>query len=157
MSSFPLELSDMDHETVALLPVLRHHLAALQGANPLSWRLAFSLAEQRWGEGLGLALAHRSQVFLSALLASRSVPLRCVDPLDIDHRHTLTSDEAVLMKALSAMRADDAPLAREMISSLTGGRVTAATVKAGLSLVHLLGSPLTSIRRPDAPKLRAVS
>ncbi|MCF2905403.1 hypothetical protein L0666_10405 [Octadecabacter sp. CECT 8868] len=157
MSSAPITSANIDPEIRALLPVLRHHLAALQGASPLSWRLAFSVAEERWGEGRGLALAHRSQVFLSALLASRCVPLQCVDPLDIDERHTLTEDEFILMRALSGMREDNAPLARDLISDLTGGRVTAATVKAGLTLVHLLSAPLTSIRRPTPPKLRAVS
>lgn len=64
MSSFPIKLTDIDPETVALLPVLRHQLAALQGANPLAWQLAFSLAEQRWGEGRGLVGAPRSGVFV---------------------------------------------------------------------------------------------
>ncbi|WP_049834649.1 hypothetical protein [Octadecabacter temperatus] len=119
--------------------------------------MAFSLAEQRWGEGLGLAMAHRSQVFLSALLACRNVPLHGFDPLDIDERQNLTEDEAILMSILSAMCDDNTAQARHLIARVAKNRVTAETVKAGLSLAHLLGSPSTSIRRPQAPKLRAVS
>ncbi|SMX30869.1 hypothetical protein [Octadecabacter ascidiaceicola] len=157
MSSISPSITDVPPSVAALLPVLRHHLAALQGSNPLGWRLAFGLAEQRWGEGKGLALAHRSQVFLSALLAARPVPLDCVDPLHIDDRDTLTEDEGNLMIALSAMSSDDAPRARLTIMALTGGRVPASAVSTGLSLVHLLGSSPTTIRRSGAPALRAVS
>jgi hypothetical protein len=156
MSSLP-KATILSPETVALLPVFRHHLAALHGNHPLAWRMAFSLAEQRWGEGLGLAVAHRSQVFLSALIACRIVPLHCLAPLDIDERQNLTEDEAILRSILSAMRDDDTSQARHLIARVANNRVTAETVRAGLSLAHLLGSPSTSIRRPQAPKLRAVS
>ena len=157
MQRLPINIANMDPVDAALLPVIRHHLAALQGENPLAWRQAFAIAEQQWGEGRGLALAHRSQVFLSALLSCRNVPIRCIDPLNIDERHTLTEDERLIMNAVSAMRSDDAPQARQLIALLTGGRLTAVIIQAGLSLALLLETPKTTIRRPDAPKLRAVS
>ncbi len=141
----------------AVLPVIRHHVSALQGDTPLAWRLAFGIAEQRWGEGRGLAIAHRCQVFLSALIASRRLPLSTHDPFDIDMRDSLTEDEQTIISILSAMRVDDTPSARQKLAALVDGPLSSTTVQAGLSLALSLGTDHHTIRRPSAPKLRAVS
>jgi hypothetical protein len=146
----------LDPVNAALLPVIRHHLAALQGTDPLAWRIATRLASKRWGEARGLALAHRTQEFLSAVLACRPVPLAATDPLDLERRKTLTSDEATLLETVLAMRTDNTPRARTLITQLTAGRVTAAAVKTGLSLADVLDAQPSQIRRPTAPPLRAV-
>jgi hypothetical protein len=157
MSARCANVSTLDPVNAAMLPIMRHHLTALQGDDPLAWRHAFHVAVERWGEGRGLALAHRAQVFLSALLACRLVPLNIADPLDLDRRVFLTDDEQHLMVLLSAMREDDAPCARDLLSLLSGGRVTAAIVQAGLSFASLMETPQIKIRKPAPPKLRPVS
>jgi hypothetical protein len=148
--------NSLDQETAALLPLFRYHLAALQGTDPLAWRIAFCVAAQRWGEGLGLALAYRVQVLLSAILVEREKPFQIADPLDLSQREAITADERILITMLDAMRGGDTARARALIASLTDGRAAAAVVEAGLSLALLLNTPFGSIRRPVAPKLRIV-
>jgi len=150
--------STTDPATLTVLPVLRHLLAALQGDNPLAWRIAFQIACERWGEGRGLALAHRAEMFLSAVLHSRPVPVAYSDPLCPDARVVFTEDEMKLLAMLAAMRIDDTPTARELMFDLTGGRVTAAAVQSALSLALLLhGGSEKQIRRGTTPVLKAVS
>ncbi len=155
-AGFP-NVTTLDPVNAAMLPILRYHLTALQGNDPLAWRHAFSVSVECWGEGRGLALAHRAQVFLSALLACRPVPLDITDPFNLDRRAFLTDDEQLLMHLISAMRKEDAPCARDILSLLSGGHVTAAVVQAGLSLALLMETPQIKIRRPAPPTLRAVS
>lgn len=157
MNDIDCDVDSLDLVNAALLPLVRHHLSALQGTSPLGWCYAFSMATERWGEARGLALAHRTQLFLSAVLACRPVPLQTSDPLDLDCRSILTADERTLMDALTAMRSDQTPLARDLLAQLTVGRVTAAVVQSGLSLALLLETPQALVRRPQPPKLRAVS
>ena len=157
MTKIPYDITALDHVNAALLPLIRHHLSALQGSNPLAWRHAFQIATERWGEARGLALANRTQLFLSALLACRPVPLDATDPFDLEKRAALTDDEAILMAIMTAMRIDDTNHARSLMTQITGGRITAAAVQTGLSLALLLETPTAIIRRPAAPKLRAVS
>jgi hypothetical protein len=155
-------ISGPDVETLeavnkAVLPIIRHHLDALQGDNPLAWRISFQLATERWGEARGLALAHRAQVFLSNILACRPVPMETSDPLDVDQREKMTQDERKLMDLMTAMRSDQIASARELLAHLTGGRVTAQAVNSALSFAMLLETPQSTIRRPAPPKLREVA
>lgn len=152
------QIASLDSEQQALLPVLRHLLVALQGSDALSWRVAFQIAVERWGEGRGLALAHRAEVFLSAVLAARIVPFTLSDPMCLEDRRIVTEDEANILRLLSAMRSESTPKARDLLFDLTNGRPTAASVQAGLALATLLeGGQTAVIRRPAAPLLRAVS
>ena len=140
-----------------LLPVLRYFLSALQSPDGQSWRFAYSAAAEIWGEARGLAVAHRTQNFLSALLKSRPVPLRHADPLCLEARAELTEDECLLMALLTRMRADETAQARDMLAALTGGRIAAAAVRTGLELSAVLDAPSGKRRGRQAPVLRAVT
>jgi len=130
-----------------LLPVLRHFLCSLQGDAPRAWQLAYGTAAEVWGEARGLAIAHRAQAFLSALLNSRPVPLRHADPLCPEARLQLTEDEHALLALLMHMRADETAPARNWLANLTGGRVEAAVVHTALDLCVVLDG-----RAPAKPK-----
>jgi hypothetical protein len=137
-----------------LLPILRHLLCSLQAPDGVGWQTAYATAAEVWGEARGLAIAFRAQRFLSALLRSRPAPLDCADPLCPDGRLTLTGDECILLALLAHMRDDEPGAARDMLAALTGGRVEAGVVRAGLALCALLEG-----RRPAqgrAPRLAVV-
>ena len=155
----PIAPSDADFDPVSqrFLPVLRHILSNLQGDAPLSWRNAFTIAVEVWGEARGLAIAFRAEAFLSALLASRPVHLRVADPLNPEERAHLTEDEISLLALLTYMRADETPAARDRIAALTGGRVEPAVVRTGLDLARLLGGPPGHAVRRKAPRLAIVA
>ena len=122
----------------ALLPVVRHFLDALQNPQRTGWRIALESAVEIWGEARGLAIAHRTQQFLSCLMQCRPVPLTYSDPFDMDQRPYLSDDEADILAVLYAMRHDNTPKAREILKSLTGGPLRSAVVQTGLSLAVLL-------------------
>ncbi len=144
-----------------LLPILRYHLSALQGADPHSSYRAYEVAAQIWGEPRGLMIGHRAQAFIAALLQSRSVPVEHVDPLDADRRGGLTGDEALLLELITAMNADRTDEARDALARLTRGRMDAPVVRAGLSLAAVLdpvpGNAYMDCARVSRPRLRAVS
>ncbi|MEM7721096.1 MAG: hypothetical protein AAF376_01870 [Pseudomonadota bacterium] len=150
-------LETLDPVSRTLLPVLRYFLCGLQQPGHRGWQTGFLVAAEIWGEARGLAIAHRTQVFLSALLNSRPVPLLHSDPLCPEDRRNLTDDECVLLALLSHMRDDQARPARDMIAALTGGRVEAAIVRSGLDLCSVLDGTHGAQRVKGPPQLSVVS
>ena len=132
-----------------LLPILRHLLQDLTlGERGAAFR-GYATAAELWGEGRGLAIAHRAHRFLDALLRSRGKPLDTTDPLGPAARGALTGDEALLMALIDQMRRDQTRGARNTLAVLAFGRVEAGVVQNGLSLASLLGDmPGPSARRP---------
>ncbi|MBF9052518.1 hypothetical protein GTA62_21155 [Roseobacter sp. HKCCD9010] len=147
----------LDPVSRSLLPVLRYFLLGLQDTGHAGWQTAFGTAVEIWGEARGLAIAHRAQLFLSALLNSRPVPLSHSDPFCPEARLSLTDDECVLLALLSHMRDDEAPAARDMLAALTGGRIEAAVVRTGLDLCAVLDGTHGAQRGKGAPRLSVVS
>lgn len=75
-------------------------------------------------------------------------PLHFNDPLDIDKRCALTSDERVVLTLLIYMRRDDAKSARDMISRLHQGQIDPIFVRHGLTLSAILDGTPSRVRRP---------
>lgn len=144
-----LRVDALDPVSRNLLPVLRHFLLVLQGEKPQGWRQAYTIAAEIWGEARGLAIAHRAQAFLSALLQSRPGPIASADPLCLTARQDVTEDEQLVLMLLTYMRLDQTPLAREILASLTGGRIEAACVRTGLTLCAVLDGD--TVARRDKP------
>jgi hypothetical protein len=146
----------LDAVSKALLPVLRHFLDAFLRPDTQGWRCAFAVASGKRGEACGLSIAHDTQMFLETILRSRSVSLTYCDPLDIDEREHLTTDEVDVISLLAAMRADRTPQARAILVRLTGGKILPRIVERGLSLAARL-DPDTSKSEPSKrPKLEVV-
>lgn len=131
-------IESLDPVEQSLLPVFRYFLLSFQDNDGQGWRLAFSVAAETWGEARGLAIAHRAQTFLSALLQNRAVPFQSADPLCLKERAEVTKDEADLLALLSHMRADETGAARNILRNLVGERCHSATVKTGLQLCDIL-------------------
>lgn len=143
--------NQLDAVNKALLPVMRHFLNAFLDPQSLGWRPALAAAAGTWGEARGLAIANAVQTFLSAVLNSRPVPLDYNDPLDLDARFLLTSDEVDLLALIATMRVDKTPQARMIVARLTGGHVEAAVVCTGLSLAAMLdpsGGKPAKVKQP---------
>jgi hypothetical protein len=147
-------LDTLDATSRRLLPVLRHLLGSVQDNAHAGWQTAYAVSVEVWGEARGLAIAYRAQKFLAALLRSRAAPLGYSDPLCPDARRSLTGDEWCLLALLSHMKADDTPRARDMLATLTRGRVEAMVVRAALELCGALDGRAT--RSAGGPKLALV-
>ena len=122
--------------THAILPILRRFNDAFIRPEGFAWREAYAVAAMTWGASRGLAIAHAGQDFLSALMLSRSVPLRMAD-IDAPLR-PVGADETAMVGLLEAMQADDTPRARDLIALVTAGRVEAAVIRTGLALAQRL-------------------
>jgi len=151
------QATQLDAVNRALLPVIRHFLDALLAPQTMGWRTALATASGTWGEARGLAIANAVQMFLTAVLRNRPVPLRYSDPLDLKDRLRLTSDEVDLLALIASMRSDTTPQSRVIIARLTGGEIRSEVVRTGLSLAALL-EPTDAQRRatPHRPTLRLV-
>lgn len=146
----------LDPVSQRLLPIVRYFLSGLQDKGSTAWQVGFVASSEVWGEARGLAIAFRTQKFLSALLSSRPVPLRHADPFCPEDRLTLTDDECVLLALLTHMRDDEPKPARDMIAALTGGRVEAAVVRTGLDLCAVLDGTHGARRGKATPILSVV-
>lgn len=150
-----ISVDTLDPTSRALLPVMRNVLNAYLSPETLGWRHALAAAVGTWGEPRGLAIANHVQSFLGAVLSSRPVPLIFADPMDLEARKQLTHDESILLALLTAMGREETPRARDLIARLTGGRVEAAIVRSGLSLVARL-DPMGTPKPIPRPKLQSV-
>jgi len=147
----------LDAVNKALLPVMRHFLNAFLDPQTLGWRAALATASGTWGEARGLAIANAVQTFLSAVLNSRPVPLQYSNPLDLDKRTHLTTDEVDLLALISNMRANKTPQSRAIIARLTGGEIKSAVVRSGLTLAGLLDPSGDQPKATKRPRLHAVT
>jgi hypothetical protein len=148
------DIESLDVVSQRLLPILRHFLASMQGDSKDGWQVAFATAEEIWGEGHGLAIAHRTATFLSALLEARQLSLDVADPHCVTARLRLTEDEFAILTLLAHARADEPSAARDLIGHLTGGKIDARVIRTVVELTALLGG--TPDRRRCNPRLRAV-
>lgn len=124
---------DLDEFERGLLPVLRHIFRSLAKPEQQSWHLAYSLAAERWGETLGLSVAHALCKVIQAVERSRPNQFDTTDPLEIDLRQTLSQDEQALLLMLNFMRRDLTAQARAAVADVTGGRMDSGVIRAGLS------------------------
>lgn len=146
----------LDPVSQRLLPILRYFLSGLQEQGSTNWQNGFSVAAEVWGEARGLAIAYRTQRFVSALLNSRPVPIRAANPLCPEDALRITDDECLLLALLTHMRDDEPRPARDILASLTGGRVEAAVVRTGLDLCAVLDGTHGARRGKGAPVLAVV-
>ena len=137
-----------------LLPVLRYFYLAFTQPTSNFWRHGYQAAIGTWGEARGLAIAHAGQKFVHDLTGCGLVMPAFIDPLNIEKRDILTSDEARILLLLCYMGADDVARARDIIASLNQGRVDPTLVRHGLALsAHLDPAHATRV----VPRLTLVS
>ncbi|MEM1273618.1 MAG: hypothetical protein AAGF88_07370 [Pseudomonadota bacterium] len=131
---------------VALLPSLRLFVATGNREQDHLWRKAYTAASDVFGEARGLALAHRLQKALWAVMRARPVPLLVeIDPYDT----SLTNDEVLFLELISAMCEEHTSRAQDILAMLTYGTVDADAIRNGLSLAALVGGvPSSQKKRP---------
>ena len=119
---------------MGLLPVIRHMLTTYRSPETQAWVRAQTVAVERWGETVGLALCQRMQGVIRMLWECRKSDLSFMDPLDLDQRALLSDDEEALMDMLHHMRRDQTPKARDAVERLTGGMMDPHLIREGLKL-----------------------
>ncbi|KUP93340.1 hypothetical protein [Tritonibacter horizontis] len=129
----PLATFGFDAFEAQLLAPLRHFLTTSAAPDCQAWHRAFVIAAENWGEAHGLAVAYALWPVVRELRAVRGGDLSYNDPLDLDTRGVLTSDEASLLEMLHHMRRDETWQARDRVEALTLGRMEPELIRAGLS------------------------
>lgn len=141
-----------------LLIVSRHHLDALRCPETQAWHLAYSIASERWGDGIGLPAAHLLARFLRYVVQSRDGAFDHIDPFCEHSRDLITTDEASLMLVLHYMRSDNTPAARQAVENLTLGRLDPDVIRSGLSFANRFPSgPSPEVKHASSIRLRVVS
>lgn len=140
-----------------LLPIVRHLIFGLRGRCPGPLYRAQTIAVERWGEAIGLPVAHYMTALLSALLEVRSDGFQTRDPCPLETRGTATQDEALVLTLIHQMRRDQTPKARETVLRLSAGTMDPDVIRAGLSCAARFpagnGPALT---RTATPRLQVV-
>lgn len=146
-------LSDLPYDDFekGLLAILRY----LQDPNTDSWKRAFVIAVERWGESTGLSVAYLMVRLVDKVQASRMVPMQVNDPLDTSLREWLTVDELMFLEMIHHMRRDNTSRARSAVDRVTGGLRDAGVIQSALRMAHRYPVGDTS-RRPMKPVLRVV-
>lgn len=142
-------MAELDQMSKGLLPVLRYFHLSLYEPSSHGWRHGFETAVGTWGQDRGLAIAQATQKFVYDLMRCCQSPLHFNDPLDIDKRGALTSDEQVVLTLLIYMRRDDVENARDVIARLHQGRIDPGFVRHGLALSAMLDGTPSRVSRPE--------
>ncbi|MEM9974205.1 MAG: hypothetical protein AAF771_08500 [Pseudomonadota bacterium] len=128
-----LEALELDQFDLGLLSLTRHFLSTFATPAVQSWGHAYSIAVERWGETVGLSVAHALQKVLRAVLEARENPVTHHDPFSPEARLYATSDEESLLRMLRNMRRDETAKARDAVEELTGGVMDPHVIRAGLA------------------------
>jgi len=136
---------------ILLLPVLRMFVWSAAEPQTYAWRSAYDKAAETFGEARGLALAHKLQALLWALMRGKPAP---IEVKEVSTETTLTDDEVLILEMVVAMGRDDTAQARDALALLTCGRVHAEVVRLGLDLARALNAEPP--QRAERPLLRVV-
>ncbi len=155
----PLALLNLDEFERGLLAVARHFIACEHSPHQHSWRIAFTVAAERWGDSIGLPAAYALEKLVRAVLACRqNDPFKAGDPFCLDTRELVTPDERLLLETLHHMRRDNTPAARDAIAVMTHGRMDPDVIRAGLSFAKRFACGAGGVRASGrAPMLRVVA
>lgn len=146
-----------DEFELGLLAVARHLVLSFSEPERQSWQVAFRIAEERWGETLGLAATHLTLKLVRAVLRTRSATFACHDPQDLEARAHMTGDEQSLLRMVHYMRRDQTAPARDALAVLTHGHMDPDVIRAGLGLAARFAKGATGVRAvAPRPILRAV-
>jgi hypothetical protein len=141
-------VAELDQMSKGLLPVLRYFHLSLHKPSSHGWRHGFETAVGTWGQDRGLAIAQATQKFVYDLMRCCQSPLHFNNPLDIDKRCELTSDERLVLTLLIYMRSDEVKHARDVIAKLHQGRIDPSFVRHGLALSAILDGTPSRVTRP---------
>lgn len=153
-----IEALDFDEFELGLLPLMRHFLASFETPALQSWGLAYAIAVERWGETIGLTVAHRLQKVIRAVLEARNHSVSFHDPLTPASREFATRDEVSLLLMLRHMRRDETAEARDAVYEISSGKMDPRVIRAGLAFASRFSCGVRSQNAPSAqPVLRVVS
>lgn len=157
LNQMPLSFCGLDDFEEGLLPILRHFMMALTDPDCQAWQYAFRIATERWGETLGLAVAHALFRLVQHTFKARRQPFECIDPMTIDRRAFVTRDEQAFLQMLHHMRRDETPRAREAVANVTGCTMDPDVIRSGLSFADRFPAGLRERRKVgQKPNLRVV-
>lgn len=132
----PLDQCGFDADEQGLLAVFRHVMMTEQGRDADGWKLAQTMAIARWGEAQGLSLAYRVMRYVEAVLSQLPRAFDVTDPLAIEDKHMVTSDELGVLRIIHHMRRDETAPARAYIEMIAMGRMDVDLIRAGLALAQ---------------------
>ncbi|WP_247744784.1 hypothetical protein [Shimia sp. R11_0] len=145
---------------MGLLPVLRHLVLGMLEGEAKACARAFDIAIERYGEAIGLPVAHGLQKMAVSWLTCRqseSGP-EMRDPLCLEAKKTVTEDEIQIISMVHHMRRDNASAARSAVACVTHGRMDPEFIRAGLSFAHRFPAGVRRNARPAGrPKLSVVA
>ena len=148
----PLEIFGFDALEVGILPVLRQFMMSYEDPEAQSWQNAYGIAAEKWGETFGLALAQALLKGIKYVRVQRQNGFCFHDPLCIEARRMVTSDEASLIAMLHHMRRDQTSEARIAVEELTLGLLDPDIIRSGLSFAHRFPAgkdPKLALGRPE--------
>lgn len=157
LNQMPLSFCELDDFEEGLLPILRHFMMNLTKPEAQAWQHAFKIAAERWGETLGLSVAHALFKLVNYTFKARRHPFECIDPLSIDQRNFVTRDEQSFLQMLHHMRRDETPQARDAVANVTGCTMDPDVIRAGLSFADRFpAGRITRNSLGQKPNLRVV-
>ncbi|NRB00991.1 MAG: hypothetical protein HRU32_14460 [Rhodobacteraceae bacterium] len=128
-----IDTLELDEFERGLLTVARHFFTSFETPAMQSWGHAFAVADERWGEALGLAVAYRLQKVIRAVLDARDHSICFHDPMTPASRDFATGDEVNLLFMLHHMRRDETGEARAAVMALCLDMMDPHVIRAGLA------------------------
>jgi len=154
----PIGRLGLDDFERGVLAVLRHFLMTQAEPETQAWHHAFLISTERWGETVGLAVAHALSKYLTAVLRCRGDCLAFQEPFAQAARDYVTEDEEKMIVVLHFMRRDQTSYARDALAALTRGRMDPCVIRSGLSFSKRFAAGLVSNGQcGKRPKLHLVA
>lgn len=123
---------DFDAFETGLLSIARHFQLSFDNPDTQSWQRAYAISVERWGEAVGLPVAHCLLKVLQALGRCRTDGMAFQDPLCPQSRNFASDDEYWLIQLLHHMRREETSGARVAVEKLTLGRMDPDVIRTGL-------------------------
>ncbi|MEM6563269.1 MAG: hypothetical protein AAF665_02415 [Pseudomonadota bacterium] len=131
---------EFDDFELGVLAIARYFVLGFQEPGSHAWRYGYSIAAERWGETVGLSVAHGIQKIVRAAIEVRPANIKFRNPFCATSRLLATQDEMVFLKVVHYMRRDQTPQARHQVDVFTHGSMDPHFIRAGLSFAARFSS-----------------
>lgn len=120
----------------SLVPIVRRLVRTLGKQDAIGCCQAYDRAIEKWGDPIGLSIAHLMQKLIVELTKCRGAPLTCFYPRESAELLFVSHDEFNLLKMLHHMRRDDFSGASMPAEELMLGKRVPKVMRAAMTFAQ---------------------
>ncbi|MBO6791998.1 MAG: hypothetical protein JJ894_15840 [Dinoroseobacter sp.] len=138
----------------SLVPVIRRLVRTLGKQDAIGCCQAYDRAIEKWGDPIGLSIAHLLQKLITELTKCRGAPLACFYPRERAELVFVSYEESNLLKMLHHLRREDFNAANQQAEELMFGRRAPKVIRAASTFAQRYKAAPKPLKKGERHRVR---